>query len=336
MKLFKVINGILTQTDAEIPTINQEEVLVKIHAVSLNYRDLLVTEGVGQWKPKENRIPVSDGAGEVIKVGGAVRKFEIGDRVTTLLSPNWVSGRLAPEKLIGTLGGSARDGILAEYVALPANALAKFPDYLSYEEAATLPIAALTAWNAVVEQSTLKLGDSILIIGTGGVSVFSLQFAKLAGYQIIITSSSDEKLKEAKALGAHHTVNYKKNTDWVEEVMNITHGKGVDQVIDIVGGDHINESLKCLKSEGTISMIGVISGVFGSIETGKIMSKAAKIQGVETGSTEMYERMLQAMDVHKLKPVINKIFPFSETLDAFSFLKNGNHMGKICIRLAEA
>ena len=256
MKAYKITNGHLALTKQEMPTINPGEVLVKMQAVSLNYRDLLVTEGIGQWKPTGARVPVSDGAGEVVQVGEGVRHFLIGDRVTTLILPNWAHGRLTPEKLSGALGGSARDGVLAEYVALPENALSKFPDYLSYEEASTLPVAALTAWNASVEQSTLKLGDTILIIGTGGVAIFALQFAKLAGYEIIITSSDDEKLEQAKALGAHHTINYRKNKDWVGEVLRITNGKGVDQVVDVVGGDHINESLKCIRSEGTVGGAG--------------------------------------------------------------------------------
>lgn len=333
MKTYKIINGQLTKIEEPIPSIAKNEILVKVHAWSLNYRDLLVTEGIGHWKPTAPRIPVSDAAGEVIEIGSDTSNFEIGDRVTSLLLPNWSSGKLSPEKLAGSLGGAARDGVLAEYVALPENALCKFPDYLSYEEAATLPIAALTAWNAVVEQSTLKLGDSILITGTGGVSLFSLQFAKLAGYNIIITSSSDEKLQSVKELGAHHTINYKTNKSWVEEVLKITGGKGVDQVIDVVGGSHIDESLKCIKSEGTVSMIGLIDGTKGTIDTGMIMSKAATIQGVETGSTEMYKRMLAAMDLHQLHPIIYRTFPFDHVPEAFSLLKKGGHFGKICISM---
>ncbi|MBC8767746.1 NAD(P)-dependent alcohol dehydrogenase [Arenibacter sp. BSSL-BM3] len=333
MNTYKIINGILVQVKGQVPSINEHEVLVRIHAVSLNYRDLLVIEGIGQWTPIEDRIPLSDGAGEVIKIGGSITKFKVGDRVTSLISPNWESGKLAPEKIIVTLGGSSLDGVLAEYVVLPENALSKFPDYLSYEEAATLPVAALTAWNAVIEQSTLKLGNTILIIGTGGVSLFALQFSKLSGYHIIITSSSDEKLKKAKELGAHHIINYKKNKDWIKEVLTISEGKGVDQVVDVVEGDHITESLKCIKSEGIVSMVGVIAGIHGSIDTGMIMSKAARIQGVETGSTEMYGRMLAAMHLHRVKPIIHTVFPFEKVPEALLLLKKGDHFGKICIKL---
>ena len=333
MNSYKIIKGILTRVTEEIPSIHKNEVLVKMHAVSLNYRDLLVTEGIGRWKPTENRIPVSDGAGKVVKIGSSIKRFKIGDRVTSLIAPNWKSGKLSPEKLHGALGGASRDGVLAEYVALPENALSRFPDYLSYEEAATLPVAALTAWNALIEQSTLKLGSTVLLIGTGGVSLFALQFSKLAGYQIILTSSSDEKLMKAKAMGAHHIINYKKNKDWVKKVILLTEEKGVDQVVDVVGGNHITESLKCIKSQGVVSMVGVIAGTNGLIDTGIIMSKAARIQGVETGSTEMYERMLAAMHLHKVKPVIHTVFPFEQVPEALLFLKNGGHFGKICIKL---
>lgn len=331
MESYRIKQGVLTLVKGKIPSIAKNEVLVKIHAVSLNYRDVLVTEGIGQWKPTENRIPVSDGAGEVVKIGSAISKFKVGDRVTSLIAPNWESGKLSPEKLVGALGGASRDGVLAKYVALQENALSRFPDYLSYVEAATLPVAALTAWNAVIDQSTLKVGSTILILGTGGVSLFALQFSKLAGYRIISTSSSDEKLKKAKEMGADHIINYKENKNWIKEVLSITEGEGVDQVVDVIGGDHITNSLKCIKSEGIVSMVGVIAGTQGLIDTGIIMNKAAKVQGVETGSTEMYQRMLAAMHLHRVKPIIHTVFPFEQVPQALLLLKKGGHFGKICI-----
>ncbi len=333
MKLFKLMDGVITPTTANMPRIGEDEVLVKVKAISLNYRDLLVMEGTGSWKPAENRIPGSDAAGEVVEVGANVKKLEVGDRVTTLILPLWEQGKLTAEKLKDSLGGAGRDGVMAEYVALPENTLCRFPDYLSYEEASTLPVAALTAWNAVVHQGTLKVGDSILITGTGGVSLFALQFASLAGYQTIITSGSDKKLAKAKLLGAHHTLNYKNDQQWMDKVMELTDGAGVDQVVDVVGGDHLNLSLQCVKSEGIVSMIGVIDGTKGELDTGLIMTKAARIQGVETGSTAMYRAMLKAMAIHKLKPVIDKVFTFEQTIDAMSYLKEGKHFGKVCIRL---
>ncbi len=334
MKIYRVQNSKLVPTEENIPNVRENEILVKIKALSLNYRDLLVTEGIAHWKPNEARVPVSDAAGEIVEIGKSTSRFKVGDRVTSLIVPNWEHGKLSPEKINIAIGGPSSDGVLAEYVSLPENHFCKIPDYLSYQEAATLPVAALTAWNAVIEQSNLKLGDTILIIGTGGVSLFALQFAKLAGYKAIITSSSDEKLIKAKALGAHHTINYKIHKNWIQEVMNLTAGQGVDQVVDVVGGNHISESLKCIKSEGIVSMVGVIDGkTVGSIDTGTIMYKAAKIQGIETGSTEMYKRMLNAMDLHKVKPVINKVFPFAQVPEALSYLKNGSHFGKLCIEV---
>jgi NADPH:quinone reductase-like Zn-dependent oxidoreductase len=332
MKGYKIQNGKLVLQEMNFPSITENEILVKINAVSLNYRDTLVTEGIGAWKSPENRIPVSDGAGEIMEVGKLVNGLKKGDRVITVFSPNWIEGKLTSAKLKGRLGGPDQDGVLAEYVALPENAVCKFPDYLLYTDAATLPCAAVTAWNAVIEQSTLKQGDSILLLGTGGVSCFALQFSKLAGYQIIHTSGSNEKLEKIKALGAHFAINYKENKNWVNTVMDITNGEGVSQVVDVIGGSHINHSLKCLRSEGLISMIGVMDGTTGEIDTGMIMSKAARIQGVEVGSTEMLKRMLHAMDVYKIKPIINTIFPFEQTLAAFAYLKTGNHFGKIGIQ----
>ena len=331
MKRYIINNEKLVLEETNIPIVKDNEILVNIKAVSLNYRDLLVTEGRGSWKPTEPRVPVSDGAGEVIEIGRQVKVFKKGDRVTSLFAPNWISGKLENEKIIGTLGGANHDGVLSEYVVFSENTFCKFPDYLSYQEACTLPIAALTAWNAVIEQSNLKPGDSILLLGTGGVSCFAFQFSKLAGYQIIQTSSSNEKLAALKNMGVHHTINYNENTNWIESVLDITKGKGVKQVVDVIGGNHLNESLKCLQSEGMISMIGVMNGIKGTIDTGMVMTKAAKIQGVEVGSTEMYKRMLHAMDVYKIKPIINKVFSFAETLDAFEYLKKGSHFGKICI-----
>ena len=331
MKRYIIKNEKLVLEETNIPLVKDNEVLVKIKAVSLNYRDLLVTEGRGSWKPAEARVPVSDGAGEVIEIGKNVKTLKKGDRVTSLFAPNWSFGKLESEKIIGTLGGAKQDGVLSEYVVFPENTFCKFPDYLSYTEASTLPVAGLTAWNAVIEQSNLKMGDSILLLGTGGVSCFAFQFSKLAGYQIIHTSSSNDKLATVQSMGAHHTINYKENTNWTEKVLEITKNKGVNQVVDVIGGNHLNESLKSLQSEGIISMIGVMDGTMGTIDTGMLMVKAAKIQGVEVGSTEMYKRMLHAMDVHKVKPIINKVFSFTETLEAFDYLKKGNHFGKICV-----
>jgi NADPH:quinone reductase-like Zn-dependent oxidoreductase len=331
MKRYIIKNEKLVLEETNIPLVKDNEVLVKIKAVSLNYRDLLVTEGRGSWKPTETRVPVSDGAGEVIEIGKLVNSLKKGDRVTSLFAPNWSYGKLEGEKINRTLGGAKYDGVLSEYVVFPENTFCKFPDYLSYKEASTLPVAALTAWNAVIEQSNLKIGDSILLLGTGGVSCFAFQFSKLAGYQIIHTSSSNDKLAIVQSMGAHHTINYKENSNWIEKVLEITKNKGVNQVVDVIGGNHLNESLKCLQSQGIISMIGVMDGTTGTIDTGMVMVKAAKIQGVEVGSTEMYKRMLHAMDVHKIKPIINKVYSFTETLDAFDYLKKGNHFGKICI-----
>lgn len=333
MKAYHVRNNTIQLIEQDVPDIQSGQVLVKMEAVSLNYRDILVTSGTGRWKPVEDRIPVSDGAGTVAGLGANVKDLRERDFVTSLIAPFWQRGALSLEKLQGALGGAFADGVLAEYVVLDESAVSKAPHYLSPEEASTLPCAALTAWNAIVEKSTLKPGDSVLILGTGGVSLFAAQFALMSGCEVIVTSSSDDKLDMVKKLGAHHTVNYQSGSDWEEEVLELTDGRGVDQVVDIVGGDHVNRSLKCVRFEGTVSLVGVLAGTSGVIDTDAIMTKSVRLQGVEVGSKEMYGRMLRAMESHRLRPVISKVFEFERALEAFDYLKSGHHFGKVCIRI---
>lgn len=333
MKVYQIQSGQLTLVEQEMPHLADNEVLVKIEAVSLNYRDVLVVEGNTRWKPTEdNRVPVSDGAGTVIAVGNQVKALKQGDRVTSLIVPNWQDGTISPEKLQDSPGGPGADGVLAEYVVFPETAVIRFPDYLSFQEASALPCAGLTAWNAIVEQSTLKPGHSVLILGTGGVSIFAIQFALMAGCRVIVTSSSDEKLQQAKALGVHHTINYAKIPNWEEQVLELTHGEGVDQVIEVVGGAHLNRSARCVRSGGTISQIGVIGGIKGEIDTAEIMYKAIRLQGIETGSKSMHQRMLQAMELHQMRPIIHKVFDFKDALEAVHYLKAGNHFGKVIVQ----
>ncbi|MDQ0781295.1 NAD(P)-dependent alcohol dehydrogenase [Chryseobacterium sp. W4I1] len=256
MKTYKIQNSNLVQVEQQLPEIKVNEVLIKVRAVSLNFRDLILLE-----KNIENRIPTSDAAGEIIEIGSEVRSLQKGDKVTTLIVPNWQNGKLTSEKLKGALGSSQRDGVLAEYIVMHENDVVKFPDYLSFAEASTLPVAGLTAWNAVVENSNAKLGDTILIVGTGGVSLFALKFAKYSGLKIIMTSSSDKKLEKLKQMGAHFTLNYKSNKDWINDILEYTSGEGVDQIIDVVGGSHLNDSIKCVKSEGIVKMVGILGRI---------------------------------------------------------------------------
>jgi NADPH:quinone reductase-like Zn-dependent oxidoreductase len=310
-----------------------DEILVKVKAVSLNYRDLLVINGVESWKPSSPRIPVSDGVGEVVAIGSRVSQWKIGDRVAGLFLPKWSGGELTPEKYLSPLGGAAADGVLAEYVVFNEQAAVKTPDNLSDAEAATLPVAALTAWHAVVRRSQVRRGETILIQGTGGVSLFALQFANALGAHPLVISSSDEKLEKAKALGASAAINYRKFPDWEEQIIELTRGKGVDHVIETIGGENLNRSLAVVKLSGTISFIGLIAGLSAPINTYQFVQKNVQIHGIETGSGEMFKEMNSFIQLHNLKPVIDKTFAFGEIKEALKYLESGKHFGKVTIQM---
>ncbi len=309
------------------------EVLIEIKALSLNYRDLLVIKGIDAWKPPVGRIPVSDGVGVIVEVGSAVTSLSIHDRVAGLFLPNWTDGKLTAEKLANPLGGKVRDGLLQEYVVLNEQELIKVPAFLSDVEAATLPCAALTAWHGLMEKDNIQPGNTVLIQGTGGVSLFSIQFALMAGAEVILLSGSDEKLQLASQMGVNHLINYKRLPNWEDEVMNITNGLGVDHVVEVVGGDHINKSIDAVALDGTISIIGLINGFTGNINTAKIMSKQIKLQGINVGSKEMFNRMNKALEINHIHPVIDKVFSFEEAKEALTLLESASHFGKLCISL---
>ncbi|MBD2767402.1 NAD(P)-dependent alcohol dehydrogenase [Hymenobacter sp. BT664] len=309
------------------------QIRVRVRAVSLNYRDLLVANGVDRWKPPLGRIPTSDGAGEVVEVGTAVTQWRPGDRVVGLFLPHWTGGRIKAESLQRSPGGARFDGFLADNRVLGEGEVTSFPDYLSYEEAATLPCAALTAWHGLVEEGQVRPGHTVLIQGTGGVSLFSLQFALQAGARVIVLSSSDAKLDRVRALGAHHTLNYARTPDWAPLVRELTDGRGVDHVVEVVGGNNINKSLDAVAVGGTISVIGIIDGLMGEIRTEQIMGGHVRLQGIEVGSTEMFQRMNQALATSQLRPIIDRIFSFAAYREAYDYLSSGGHFGKICISL---
>jgi NADPH:quinone reductase-like Zn-dependent oxidoreductase len=319
----------LNEIPAPKPRAN--EVLVKITAASLNYRDLLVINGVKGWKPKTPRIPISDGVGKVMAVGSGVSCWEIGDRVAGLFLPKWIDGVLTPEKYVSPLGGAVADGVLAEYVIFNEKAVIKIPDNLTDVEAATLPVAALTAWHAVAQRSRVQSGESVLIQGTGGVSLFALQFSHALGAKPIVISSSDEKLEKTKVLGASATVNYKKFPDWEKQVIEATNGKGVDHVIETIGGENLNRSLDAVKLSGTISFIGLIAGLSAPINTYQFVQKNVSIYGIETGSGEMFVEMNRFIGTYDLKPVIDKTFAFGDIREALKHLESGKHFGKVTV-----
>ncbi|MBB6498799.1 zinc-dependent alcohol dehydrogenase family protein [Pedobacter cryoconitis] len=335
MKTYQITEGYsiasLALIEKDYPKLQPHEVLVKIHAASLNYRDLLVIKGVADWKPPVGRIPLSDGAGTVVETGREVTTVTKTDKVAGLFLPKWISGKLTADKKFYSLGGRIKDGLLQEYAVFHESELIRVPAFLSHEEAATLPCAALTAWHALIEKGGIRAGSTVLIQGTGGVSLFAIQFAQMAGAEVILLSGSEEKLALAKQLGVSHLINYKQIPDWEKDVMQITNGIGVDHVVEVVGGSHINKSMDVIALDGTISVIGLIGGLSGDINTSKIMTKQIKLQGIETGSKEMFDRMNKAIAINKLHPVINKLYSFEETKEALFSLEQGSHFGKICL-----
>ncbi len=321
----------LQESDLPMPKPKRGQVLVKVHACSLNYRDLAIVSGNYRMGSKPNLVPLSDGAGEIVEVGEDVTRWKVGDRVASCFFQRWIGGEAGPEAAPSALGG-AIDGTLAQYVALEENGVVRIPAHLSYEEAATLPCAAVTAWHALMVHGGLIAGRTILVQGTGGVSIFGLQIAKMLGANIVVTSSSDAKLERAKAMGATYLVNYKTTPDWDKAAMELTSGRGVDQVVEVGGAGTLAKSIGAIRPGGKVSMIGVLSGA-AELNPMLIMAKRANIQGISVGSTQMFEALNAAIAANGVKPVIDKVFDFADTKAAFAHLKGASHFGKIVIRV---
>ena len=335
MKAFEIQNKFgldsLTLTERPEPKPSYGQVLIKLRSLSLNYRDLMVVKGLYNPKLPLPLIPFSDGVGEVVAIGSGVTRVNIGDRVAGIFFQKWLAGELTAEKAESALGG-AIEGMLAEYVVLHEDGVVRVPEHLTDEEAASLPCAAVTAWNALFTSGGLKAGDTVLIQGTGGVSIFALQFALLAGARVIATSSSDEKLERVLQLGASDGINYKQTPDWSKKVRELTAGDGVDYVVEVGGAGTLSESLRAVRYGGQISLIGVLTGGSAEINTASILMKNVKVQGIYVGSREMFEAMNSAIALHKLHPVCDRVFPFHEAPEALKYMETGSHFGKICIR----
>jgi NADPH:quinone reductase-like Zn-dependent oxidoreductase len=306
------------------------EILVKIHAVSLNYRDLMVV--TGKYNPKMHlpRIPASDGAGEVIAVGEGVTRVSVGDRVAGIFMQNWIDGPPDAAKIRGALGGDI-DGMLAEFVILREDGVVTFPQHLSFGEAATLPCAAVTAWNAVVRAGHVKAGDTVVIQGTGGVSIFALQFATLLGARVLGTSSSDEKLERARTLGLDAGFNHRSNPDWDKWVIEQTGGRGADLVVEVGGAGTFSRSLRAVRIGGAIAQIGVLSQSANPVEIGPILHKQVNLRGIYVGSRADFEQMNRAIAQHSLKPTVDEVFTFERLPDALCRMEAAAHFGKLAV-----
>lgn len=299
------------------------EVTVDLRAASLNYRDLIVA------KNAKDIVPLSDGSGVISAVGEGVEGWKVGDRVVIGFMTGWVDGPLTPAKQATSLGGQTMNGVLSEQITVPADSIVRIPDAMSFEEAATLPCAGVTAFAALFERRPIQPGETVLLLGTGGVSIFALQLAKQAGARVIITSSSDEKLDRARALGADEVINYSRTPEWQDEVLKLTDGIGADLTVDVGGPATLNKTLAATRYDGRISLMGVLTGFNGQIDTAAILQKRITLQGIYVGSVAM----LAALVKTGIKPQVDQVFPFSEAEAAYNALRDAGHFGKLVIKI---
>ncbi len=323
--------GALRVVELPEPKPARGQVLVRVRAASLNYRDLLVSDG-RYGKVALPLIPLSDGAGEIVALGEGVTRWKTGDRVAGTFFQGWPSGPFQREMASTALGG-ALNGMLAGYVALSEVGVVAIPPHLSFEEAAALPCAALTAWHALVTRGNVSADETVLLLGTGGVSIFALQFAKMHGARVIITSSSDEKLARAKALGADETINYRSTPDWEKEVFRLTAEVGVDQVVEVGGAGTFVKSLRSVRPGGQVHLVGGVSGFTADVPLTEIIRKLVIVRGIYVGSRAMFEAMNRAITLHHTKPVVDRVFAFADVPAAYQYQQSGKHFGKIVITI---
>jgi len=321
----------LTLVERPEPTPGPRQILVRVRATSLNYRDLLTIEAqYARSAPKPDLIPLSDGAGEVVAIGPGVAKFKTGDRVAGCFMQHWVGGPISDSPMASAMGG-AIDGMLTEFAVLEEDGAVHLPAGMSFEQGATLPCAAVTAWHALVEIGGIKAGDTVLVQGSGGVSIFALQFARMSGARVIATSSSQAKAERLKQMGAEAVIDYRATPDWDKEAMTLTGGRGADIVVEVGGAGTLPRSFLAARTGGTIAVIGLLSGM-ATLDPMPILRRNLRVQGLYVGSTQMFEAMNRAIEAGGIVPVIDKVFPFAEARDAYRHLKSQNHFGKVVIK----
>ncbi|HEU4623467.1 MAG TPA: NAD(P)-dependent alcohol dehydrogenase [Steroidobacteraceae bacterium] len=320
----------LKMAEVPVPKPAAGEVLIRMHAASLNRRDVFVMRGQYPMPPRGSLVPLSDGAGEVVAVGANAKRFKVGDKVSPIFFPRWVNGRATAQNTEVSLGGAV-DGVLTQYMAIDEQSVVAIPPGYSYEEAATLPCAAVTAWNGLVTRGRMQAGDYVLLEGTGGVSIFGLQIALASGAKPIITSSSDEKLARAKALGAVGGVNYKTTPDWEKPVRELTNGAGVQQILEVGGKDSLPHALASLSPGGHIALIGGLGGFGGEIPVMPLLGGNITVSGIYVGSRENFEALTAFLAKHPLKPVIDKVIDFKDAPAAYQHMEKESFLGKIVI-----
>lgn len=320
----------LSLDEVPAPQPGPGQVVVDVHAVSLNYRDLMTVKGAYNPRLQPNRIPCSDGAGTIAAIGEGVTEVAVGDQVCGTFFQRWIDGDPAPEKFKGALGGDI-DGTLAQQILLDQHGVVKFPAHLTFEEAATLPCAGVTAWNAVVTAARTKSGDTVLVLGTGGVSCFALQFAHNLGARVLGTSSSADKLRRAAELGLDAGFNYRDDPEWARWAVSQTGGRGVDLTVEVGGAGTFQQSLAATRIGGVVTQIGVLAGREQPLMITPILHKMLQIRGIYVGSRQHFLEMNRAIAQTRLRPVIDRVFSFGEAREAFQTMENASHFGKIVI-----
>ncbi|MEO8308356.1 MAG: NAD(P)-dependent alcohol dehydrogenase [Pseudomonadota bacterium] len=332
MKTWRVVAGShldgMKLMDEAPASLQSNQVRVRLRAASLNFRDTMVSRGMYPNSSSTPLVPGSDGAGDVIETGGAVTRFKVGDRVTTSFFPDWIEGPPTPQKVAGALGGGGA-GTFAQEIVLAEHSLIRSPHHLGYAQAATLTCAGVTAWRALFVAAQVRPGETVLLLGTGGVSIWALQLAKAAGARVIITSSSDVKLARARELGADEVINYTNTPEWSGEVRRLTHGMGVDAVLEVGGEKTIGQSLASVRMDGTIVIIGAVSGVGGAILPRQLITGSTRVQGVYVGSRSMHEELARFVELTQIVPVVDRMFPLEEAPDAYTYFLAGRHFGKV-------